>query len=66
GTVVLDRVDRDSDEAHALFDESIPRPCIRGQLPVAVRSPISAVKDDQDRSAGQMFSQVPGLAVLVR
>src|SRR5258708_4568729 len=63
--VVLDGVGRDSGQAHALLRESVPAPCVRGQLPVAVGSPIAAVEDEHDRPAGQMIGEAPSLALVV-
>src|SRR5712692_1383262 len=65
GSVLLDGIDRDSGEVHAFFDESVPSPCVRGQLPVAVRSPIAAIEDEQNRSTGEMVREAPSLALVV-
>src|SRR6266849_2691177 len=66
GAVVLDRIDRDRCQGYAPFDEAVPIACVRGQLPVAVGSPIAAVEDEQNRSAGEVVGETPGLAFVVR
>ena len=65
GVVVLDGVDRYPGEADPRGDEAVPGSCVRGQLPVAVWSPIPAVEDNQDWSAGQVLIEMPILVFLV-
>src|SRR5216683_5573833 len=63
--IVLNGIDRDPGEAHALMVEAVPVPGVRGQLPVAVGSPIPSVEHEQDRAAGKVVGEAPGLAFLV-
>src|SRR5260370_26679578 len=63
--VVLNWVDRNSRQAHALLNKSVPASCIRGQLPVAVGSPIAAVEDEHHRPARQVVGEAPSLALVV-
>src|SRR5207245_8815841 len=62
---VLDGIDLDPDEATGLTFEPVPRSCVRGQLPVAVGSPITAIEDEYNRSARQEFGQMPGPPLLI-
>src|SRR5437867_3639335 len=66
GAVVLDWIDRYPGQADAFLDEAVPAPCVRGQLPVAVRSPVSAVENQDQRSALEVLAESPGVAVVVR
>src|SRR5439155_24708365 len=66
GAVALDRIHRYAGEAHALLDEAVPAPCVRGQLPVAVGSPIPAVEDEQNRSSSELIGKAPRIALVVR
>src|SRR5438876_1406635 len=65
GSIVLNGIDRDPDEAHGLTDEPVPCSCVRGQLPVAVGSPITAIEDKYNRASRKEFGQVPGPPFLI-
>jgi len=64
--VVVDRVDRDSHCADPLGQKAIPGSCVRGQLPVAVWSPIAAIEDEDERPARQVIGESPAATLVIR